>query len=1444
MRITNLAIKYRTSVVVLTLLVVFGGLFSYLTIPKESAPSIEIPTIVVTTIYPGASPDDIESVVTQPIEQEIGSISGIDQMRSTSTEGVSSIVVEFTPDVDLEKAYQEVNQAVDRAQSDLPEAVEDPMVDEVDTSEFPIMTVNLTADYSLARLKEVAEDLQEEIEGLPAILEAPLIGGLTREVRVAADLNALKSRGLTLQDLVSTIDQENTNIPGGSIDVGDQSFLVRVDGQFENPAEQIEDLVVEAPGGRPIYVRDVAEVFFGFKDRETFARLQSLQRENEDGELVAPATTETQQVISLSIKKRPGDNILDATENVKETIEDFDLPSGTNVIITGDESENVRSLVTDLENNIISGLLFVVAVLLFFMGVRNATLVGIAIPLSMFTAFIFFQAAGYTFNFIILFSLIIALGMLVDNAVVIVENIYRYHENGYSRLEAARLGTAEVGGAVVASTATTVSAFAPMLFWPGVIGEFMGYMPLTLIVTLTCSLFVALVINPVITGIFVQVEGEVDAQETSPPDDETTRTRSKWIRYVATGAIVLTALLLAFINWQTLVVLAVLIPAIYFLHTRFLKPLGDRFMAEGMPRLVKQYRSFLDQMLSRDYGDDNSVDGVRSFLKNRFTRNMGALVALTAGLVLVVLGGFVSSLTQPGSMLLLVPGGLLLLGGVLGVLFHTLEMVFLGGWTSVKVAGALAALFAVILALQLAGGGITLPTLLTIVAFPLLLAGVGFYGALHRHSGSLARTIDSVLLLLAGFLVVAAVLGGLGSGLSLLGGAVSSVPTSVAVGLPLLVAALVGIVAALGRVYQRRARHLAGPGTRVDQLVLTDNRAVLLNSAVGLLFIIVMMFAVQPTGVSFFPESDPGRVQITLDAPVGTNVDASNRIAAAAHDSLNALLRQDAEARNNLKNVVVNVGVGGDAMFGGGANRAERSRLSLDFVDFAQRSEPSPATLRSLREQLSGFAGVEMDFTEEQQGPPTGAPVNIEVSGPRFDQLYSISQEVKERLRTAAETNEIPGLVDIADDANAGRPEVQVNIDRERANAYGLSTVQIAREVRAAIEGVEASTYRDGEDEYDITVRAREADRERIESLEGLILNTPDGAQIPLSSVATLDVGSGLGSITRLDEERVITVTGDAAPGYNGQAVLGQVQQYLSDYRQDLPPDYTLEYTGANEEQQESFGFLGVALAIGVALILMVMIAEFNSVSAPFIIMLAVGLSMIGVMLGLILTRTPFSLFTFIGIISLAGIVVNNNIVLVDYIMQLRQQGMGKHDAIIEAGATRLRPVLLTALTTILGLVPLTFGLNIDFVGLLAELEPNFQIGSENTQFWGPMGTAIIAGLFFGTFLTLVIVPVMYSAFDSLSVRASRFFGSDTRGAALVSETVVTEGPAAQAPDGTAGSQQAAHGDGAPEPAHTSGSEPSQEAFAPGGSSDGDGYEPGDGRGAAAPGEETPSRSS
>ena len=1263
MKITDISIKYRTSIVVLTAIIAIGGLYSYVTIPKEAQPSIEIPQIIVTLLYPGASPDDVESLITQPVEREIQAVNGIKEIRSTSTQGVSTIVVEFNPDISIDDAYQKVRDKMDVARPSLPSEIEEPIVSEIDFDEFPIMTVNLAANYSLSQLKEVAENLEDEIETVQGVLEVDVVGALEREVQIDVDLNALQGYNLAFMDIVDAIREENTNMPGGSVDVDRLNYLVRVDGTFDVP-DEIENIVIEAPGGQPIYVRDVADVDFGFKDRASYARLQLFRTETDNGDLVRTDDQDILQVISLNVKKRSGENIIRTAQAVRATVDEFAFPQGTRILLTGDQSEDVQNMIDDLENNIISGLIFVVAVLLFFLGLRTATLVGVAIPLSMFLSFVIFQAFGYTLNFIILFSLIIALGMLVDNAVVIVENIYRYREMGYSRYEAARRGTAEVGGPVVASTATTVAAFVPMLFWPGVIGEFMRNMPLTLIVTLSASLFVALIINPVITGIFVRLESE-----------ERKKVRGS-TRLGSILILLLIAVLVGLANYKTLVVFAIAIPVLVWIHANFFKPIGDYFVEKLLPRIVTAYRSLLDWMLYRDYN-----------VRWPWVRNTGALASLTAGFVLLIGSGLLAGVGQPvaggisgSALLLMIPGIILLLVGVLGVMLHCLESIFLGGWKSVR-AG-------------LVFGGVMLAILSLIWLGP------------------------------------------------------QEIPFFVIVNLMALPAVICG-TGLLGAIFNRRKR---------KTLLLTDNRARLLTGAMGAFISILMVFQLAPTGVEFFPENDPRQVWVTLEGALGTNVDASNDIATTAHDRILNLLDNTPESEANLKSVLVNVGVGGDAMFGGGAQSAEVSRVTLNLADYADREEASTETLSKIRNRLQGIPGTDITVEQSQLGPPTGLPVNIEISGEDFATIRQITHEVRQMLVEGVENGEIQGLVDVTDDLNEGRPEMQVHIDRERAARFGLNTSNIATTIRAAINGVEAGKFRTGEDEYDITVRLREADRSGLESIKNLTV-LHEGNQIPVTAVADFDVGSGLGSVTRLDQQRVSTVTGSAAAGIPGPQVLASAQQYLAEYEANLPVGYAMTYTGESEEQEESFAFLTTVLLIAISLIFMIMVAQFNRVTIPFIIMLAVGFSLIGVLLGLILTRTPFGLFTFIGIISLAGIVVNNNIVLIDYIMQLRDRGMDKHAAIIEGGATRLRPVLLTALTTILGLIPLTFGINIDFVGLLTEWRPNFQFGSENTQFWGPMGTAIISGLVFATFLTLVIVPVMYSTFDSLATRLRSIFG-------------------------------------------------------------------------------------
>ena len=1254
MKLTEITLKNRTAIIVLTAILVIAGAYSYSSIPKESNPSIEIPIFIVNTIYPGISPTDMESLITQPIERELQGINGVKDIRSNTTESFSSVIVEFDLDVPISVASQRVRERVDLARTNLPPDAEEPFIIEIDLDDFPILTVNLAADYPLSRLTEVAERLEEEIETVSGIRDVEIVGNVEREVQVNVNLNGLNGYGISFGQLVNAIQSQNLTIPGGTVDVDMMSYLIRVSGEFNNPAE-IENLVVARPMGEGptgpglVYMRDVADVLFGFKDRESYARLRSYKVDVNGSKIDLPEEEiQDFQVISLNVKKRPGVNILDTSNDVKEIIENFAFPSGTSVVISGDTSEQVVDLISNLENSIISGMLFVILVLVFFLGVRNALLVGTAVPLSILVGFIVLLSLGYSANFIILFSLIIALGLLVDNSIVVVENIYRFREMGYGKFEAAKLATDEVGYALIAATSTLLAAFIPMTFWPGIIGQFMGYLPLTLIIVLLCSLFVALVLYPVLTAYLVKLDGE----ESKPIP--------VFIKGTGIGLLIFLAVAIGVANLTTLAV--TLLTAIFFFvsYRYFIKPVSIIFTERTLPKVLKYYKVMLRAFLKRDYRP-----------KYAMIRNTMALGSLALALVLAILGAVIG-LFSPASVILFVAAGVSFAIGFILTLVHFLEAIFRGGKISIIV-GILLGLF---------NAGILL-----IVSFTLTVS----------------------------FTVWVALL---------------------AVPIILVIFGSLGLLRASDK-----------------PLILTDNRALMLNSVMGTLFAIFAIFTVAPTGVEFFPQTDPNNIIIELEGPIGMNVNASNEIAENVQEKIYELIDRDPNVRANVESVQTNVGVAGDPFFGGGGQSPELSRLTLNLVDFGDRVEPSTFTISKIREIVRDIPDVIISIDGEELGPPTGAPVNIEVSGEEFDEIVRITREVTQLLVEASVNQRIPGLVDVRNNVSGGIPEYRIVVDYEKASRLGLNMADIAQTIRIANNGLEASKWRDGEDEYDIVVRLRPEDRQNLESLRNLTIRTATGASVPLVSVATFVEGAGLGSITRLNLQRTATIEGRSAPGFSGPEVLASTREHLAEYQENLPLGYRMEYTGESEDQEEAFGFLTTALLVGFALIFLVMLAKFNSIVSPLIIMTAVGLSLIGVLLGLILTRTPFGLMTFIGIISLAGIVCVNNIVLLDYVKQLSEKGLAKKHAIIEAGVIRFRPVILTALTTILGLVPLTFGINIDFVEFFRSFDPQLQFGSENTAFWGPMGIAIISGLTFATFLTLVVVPVLYSAFDSISTR-------------------------------------------------------------------------------------------
>ena len=1093
--LTTLAIRNRTSVLVLFAFVAIGGLVSYNAIPKESFPEIEIPSIAVNTLYPGVSPTDVESLVTRKIEEELNTISGLKELTSTSIEGYSSVVAEFETSTNMDEALQKVREKVDLARPELPPDAEDPAIYEFNVDDFPMMQVNLAGGYGLVRLKEVGEDLQDRLEAIPAVLRVDLRGGLEREVRVDVDLSRLQYYNVSFDDVLSAIRQENVNIPGGSIDVGGVKYLVRVDGEFDDPSV-VGALVVTTVDGRPIYVSDLAEVEFGFAERESYARLSD------------------EPVITLDVVKRSGRNIIETADAVRAEIDAMRpfLPPSTVVSITSDMSADIGDMVSSLQNNIISGLILIVGVLLFVLGLRTSIFVAISIPTSMFLTFVLLRVLGVSMNMVVLFSLILALGMLVDNAIVIVENIYRFVEEGWDRRTAARKATGEVAVPVIAATATTLAAFAPLLFWPGLAGQFMRYLPLTLIVTLSSSLFVALVIVPTLCSFFLDPAG-------AGPRRHGRRRRGAVLGILGVGL-----LLVGLANMLTAVLLAVVGGGLWLLHVRVLERMGAAFMAHTYVRLISWYE-----------------------------------------------------------------------GRLIWALDHR----------------------------------------------PLVLFGS--------------------------------------------------------------VAAFVGTIIVYG------------------------------------------LFA-RP--VEYFPEDVPPRtLVVSVDAPVGTSADVTDGYARRLKADLAGI-----EGLSDAETVVTTVGAGGGGggFVASGPAGPEAGRIAVDMVEPQDRSYDVFATLAEMQERVGAeLAGAEVRVDRIEEGPGSGPPVNIEIGGEDPQLLAAFAEEAIKLIEGAPVYSRLVGLESDMDDARA---ELQVEVDRERASLYGLSTNDVGLAVRGAINGLEAAKYRTGNDEFDNVVRLREEDRRELTALDELTA-LADGTQVPLVSVAEWRVGKGYGSIRRKGMDRVATVSAEVTSGQNPNAVLGEVRGVLADFAASLPPGYTLAFTGEQEEQQEAQAFLMGAFLIAVGLIAFILVSQFNSVVKPLIILSSVVMSTIGVLVGLLVFKMPFVIImTGVGVISLAGVVVNNAIVLIDYIDVLRRRdGLSCRDAVTMGGITRLRPVLLTAITTALGLVPLAIGLNFDFFGFFSSLAPEIYWGGEQAAWWSPMAVAVIVGIIFATFLTLILVPVLYTLADDLA---------------------------------------------------------------------------------------------
>jgi multidrug efflux pump len=1147
--LSSFSVDNRTSVVILMFLILITGVGAYQSMPKENFPEITIPTIYVGVTYPGNSPLDMENLITRHIEKEINALTSIREIKSTIIQDYSTTIVEFNFDVDVPKALQDVKDAVDKAKSNLPSDLDqEPNIFDLDFSNIPVININLSGEnYSLEQLKSYAEYLEDEIENLSEISKVEIRGALEKEVNIAIDKNKLELLQISFRDIEEAIGYENKTISAGDILIDGNRRSVRIVGEFTDP-QQIGDIVVKADQQKPVFLKDIAKITFGPKERSSYARISG------------------KPVVSLDVMKQSGENLITAVDKIFMIIAKAKkdrIPKDVELTVTNDTSLQTKLQVENLENSIISGVILVVLVLLFFLGLRNALFVGVAIPLSMVMGFLILNIMGVTLNIMVLFSLVLALGMLVDNGIVVVENIYRLMQEGKDSVTAAKEGVGEVAIPIIASTATTLAAFFPLIFWGDIMGEFMKYLPITLIIVLSSSLFVALVINPVLTAFFMKVQ------------DPTEKRKINWKRFWAINIIMFVVGLIMLLSGllgpkKGLILYGNILLALSllgFINELILIPLSNKFQLVALPWLEERYKRFMHWAL-RGYTP----------------------YAMFAGMFVLLIG----------------------------------SMVFF-------------------------------------------------------------------------------------------------------------------------------VRHMPE--------------------------------------VIFFPENSPNYVNVFIEYPTGTDIEATNKKTLAIEKKIiDAMQKYGVGIGENVESILTNVGEGtsdpnsGQAM-GDGGNTPHKAKITVSFIEYQGRTEVevngkterfnTDKVLKEIRELVSGEPGVIITVSKDPNGPPVGPPINIAISGEEYEELFALH----DRVRQAINNSDVQGIEELKSDLDLGKPELIVNVRRDAARTYGLSTSQIAGALRTALFGKEVSKYKEGEDDYPIMLRLEEDQRYDLESLKNMRVTFKDQTdgkvkQVPISAVADVRYGSTLGAVKRINLDRVVTLYSNVLDGYNANKIIAELKEIFESDTFQIPEGYSIDFTGEQEEQAKSMAFLSRALMIAVFVIFMIIVAQFNSITAPFIIMFSVVFSLVGVFIGLLLFGDKFVvIMTMIGIISLAGVVVNNAIVLIDYTQLTRdrlrlEKGYTKTrlpkdliiEAIINGGKTRLRPVLLTAVTTVLGLIPLAVGININFFSLFTQFDANAYIGGDNVLFWGPLSWTVIYGLTFATFLTLVIVPVMILLFDRAGFYVEKMF--------------------------------------------------------------------------------------
>jgi multidrug efflux pump len=1107
------SIDNKTSIFVATIMITLMGLFAYNSIPKESFPEIKIPKIFISTIYPGTSPANMENLVTKPIEKKVKSIEGVKKITSNSYQNYSVITVEFNTDVKIDNAKIRVKDEIDKAKADLQKDLpQEPSVQDVDLSQLPILYVNLSGDFDLNKLKNYADQIKDQIESMKEITRADIIGALDREIQINVDMFKMQAAQISMYDIKMAVGNENLTISGGDVKMEGLRRTINVKKEFKD-VDEIRNMIIKSPNGAPIYLRDIAEIKDTYKEQESYSRLGG------------------KNVITLSIVKRSGANLIEATDKIQDILSTMrkTLPKDLNIVTTGDQSFQTRLTLHDLINTIIIGFILVTIILMFFMGATNAIFVAMSVPLSMFLAFLVMPSIGFTMNMIVLFSFLLALGIVVDDAIVVIENTHRIFGNGKRNIiEAAKMAAGEVFVPVLAGTLTTLAPFIPLAFWKGVIGEFMFFLPITLMITLLASLFVAYIISPVFAVTFMKPHPEGEKKRFG--------TAGRAILFSIIGLIALIGYGFGIAGTKTGfgigngATLFLIINSLYFfVFSKWVK----KFQTKTWPSVIDQYQRLLVWSLKR-------------------------------------------------------------------------------GWT-------------------------------------------------------------------------------------------------------------------------------------------------ILAMTFGLFIFSFILIIVRAPKVVFFPNADPNFTYIYVSLPVGTDQAYTNEVMKTVEKRVDAVLGKDNPL---VSSVITNVTVAvTDPQDEDQGTYPNKGRIAVSFVPFGDRHGKSTADLfDKIEKTVKGVAGAEITVAHEQAGPPVPKPISIEITGDNLDALISTSYRLKHYL----DSLHIEGVQELKSDFLNNKPEIVFDINRERANREGISAGQIGSEIRNGVFGQDQyAKFRDQKDEYPIQVRYKEDQRNNVDALRNLKLTYRDMAmqgairQVPLATFADIRYENTYGGIKRKNQKRIITLSSNVSTGLNPNEVVAKVQNAVTDFKK--VEGVSLLMTGEQEDQKETSSFLGHAMLISMALILIILVIQFNSISKPVIIFTEIFFSIIGVLLGVAIFKMDMSIvMSGVGIIALAGIVVRNGILLVEFADLMREQGMSAYDAIVEAGKTRMTPVILTASATILGLIPLAVGLNIDFGTLFTSLNPHLFFGGDSVAFWGPLAWTMIFGLGFATFLTLILVPVLYLISENSKVRSEK----------------------------------------------------------------------------------------